>query len=74
VGLPDEVLVRIFSFLPKAALANCARTCKRLYNISFDESLWKRADLGEYFKLFFPGNGEIKNLDLSALLNYTEQG
>ena len=45
-GLPDEVLVRIFNYLPKPSLLSCARTCKTLYRVSFDESLWKRMDLG----------------------------
>lgn len=52
-GLPDEVLVRIFGFLPKSSLSRCAQTCKKLRRVAYDETLWKRVDLGESFLLCF---------------------
>ena len=44
--LPDEVVVKVLSFLPRWALVRVARTCKRLWNISYDSDLWSRVDFG----------------------------
>ena len=51
--LPDEVIVQIFSYLPKIVLSRCARTCKQFQRIAYDESLWKIVDLG--VKCLSPG-------------------
>jgi hypothetical protein len=51
--LPDEVIVQIFSNLSKYTLSRCAISCKRLRRISYDESLWRRVDLGN--KSLAPG-------------------
>ena len=45
--LSDEIIVKIFEFVPRQTLVNgCALACKRLKNICYDEALWKRVDLG----------------------------
>ena len=45
--LSDEIIIKIFEFVPRQTLVNgCALSCKRLKSISYDESLWKRVDLG----------------------------
>ena len=42
----DEVVLMIFKWLPKHMLAKCAQVCKRWKRLAFDESLWRRLDLG----------------------------
>ena len=37
----DEVIVKIFSFLPRSSLGKCAPVCKRFQRIVLDESFWK---------------------------------
>ena len=37
----DEVIVKIFSFLPRSSLGKCAPVCKRFRRIALDESFWK---------------------------------
>jgi len=45
--LSDEIIIKIFEFVPRQTLVNgCALSCKRLKSICYDESLWKRVDLG----------------------------
>ena len=45
-SLSDEIIVKIFEYLPRTTLVKgCAITCRRLRNISYDEALWKRVDL-----------------------------
>ena len=45
--LSDEMIIKIFEFVPRQTLVNgCALSCKRLKSICYDESLWKRVDLG----------------------------
>ncbi|XP_065904347.1 uncharacterized protein [Dysidea avara] len=39
--LPDELLLKIFSFLPSSSLLTCFLTCKRLHVIAADPVLWK---------------------------------
>ena len=39
--LPDEVLLRIFSYLPRSSLLVCLLTCRRLNMIATDSSLCK---------------------------------
>ena len=52
--LSDEIVIKIFEFVPRTLLLNgCALTCKRLRNICYDDTLWKRIDLGG--KTFGPG-------------------
>ncbi|CAG7833265.1 unnamed protein product [Allacma fusca] len=43
--LPDEMVLRVFKWLPKQALGRVAQTCKRLKRLSEDETLWRRVDL-----------------------------
>ncbi|MCL4127097.1 UNVERIFIED_CONTAM: hypothetical protein GTU68_007949 [Idotea baltica] len=44
--LIEEVVLMIFKWLPKYMLARCAQVCKRWKRFAFDESLWRRLDLG----------------------------
>ena len=43
--LSDEMVLNIFSWIPKPMLVKVARVCKRWERLSFDESLWRRMDL-----------------------------
>ncbi|WAR23879.1 SKP2-like protein [Mya arenaria] len=43
--LSDEMVLGVFSWLPKFVLAKCARVCKKWSRLVLDESLWKRLDL-----------------------------
>ncbi|XP_062617996.1 S-phase kinase-associated protein 2-like [Saccostrea cucullata] len=43
--LSDEMILRIFHWLPKFSLAKCARVCRRWNRVVGDKSLWKRIDL-----------------------------
>lgn len=52
--LSDEIVIKILEFLPPTMLLNgFALTCKRLRNICYDDTFWKRVDLGG--KKFGPG-------------------
>ncbi|XP_064112761.1 S-phase kinase-associated protein 2-like [Macrobrachium nipponense] len=44
--MTDEVILAVFRWLPKFMLARCAQVCRRWKRLSFDESLWRRLDLG----------------------------
>ncbi|XP_076035199.1 S-phase kinase-associated protein 2-like [Oratosquilla oratoria] len=44
--LKDELIIRVFHFLPKYMLARCAQVCWRWKRLAFDGSLWRRLDLG----------------------------
>lgn len=44
-SLSDEMILRIFHWLPKFTLAKCARVCRRWNCVVGDRSLWKRIDL-----------------------------
>ncbi|XP_048760343.1 S-phase kinase-associated protein 2-like [Ostrea edulis] len=43
--LSDEMILRIYHWLPKFTLAKCARVCHRWNRVVGDKSLWKRIDL-----------------------------
>ena len=43
--LPDEMILKIFSSLDLEDLLNCAKTSKRLRNISQDFTLWSSLNL-----------------------------
>ncbi|XP_013774923.1 S-phase kinase-associated protein 2-like [Limulus polyphemus] len=45
--ISDEIILQIFKWLPKYALARCAQVSKRWKGLAYDESLWKRVDLGK---------------------------
>ena len=45
IDLPDEVLLKIFTYLNIEDLAQCAQVSKRSRNICKDESLWERINL-----------------------------
>lgn len=42
--LSNELLLRLFSLLPRQSLARCARVCRRWRHLASDESLWRRCD------------------------------
>ena len=44
---PDEVLLKILSFLDLADVLKCAQTSKRIRSICQDESLWQNLNLTE---------------------------
>ncbi|XP_028837139.1 S-phase kinase-associated protein 2 [Denticeps clupeoides] len=44
-GLPDELLLRIFSYLGLRDLLKMSRVCKRWHRLWCDESLWRGVDL-----------------------------
>nr|KAG5694621.1 hypothetical protein BaRGS_014716 [Batillaria attramentaria] len=39
--LPDELWLHVFSYLPQTDLFRVALTCKQLYRIALDDTLWK---------------------------------
>ncbi|KAK3891774.1 hypothetical protein Pcinc_004353 [Petrolisthes cinctipes] len=44
--LSDELILAVFRWLPKFMLARCAQVSCRWKRLAFDESLWRRLDLG----------------------------
>ncbi|CAH0698341.1 unnamed protein product [Spodoptera exigua] len=44
--LSDEMMLSVFSWLPKRTLSHCMLVCKRWYRVACDETLWVRMDLG----------------------------
>ncbi|XP_041503026.1 S-phase kinase-associated protein 2-like [Microtus oregoni] len=44
-SLPDELLLRIFSYLCLPALVRASRVCKKWYHLSQDGTLWQTLDL-----------------------------
>lgn len=59
-NLPDEVLLKIVSYLNLKGLAQCAQVSKRLRNICKDESLWETITLNENLYL---DNGPFQEND-----------
>lgn len=55
--LPEEILVHIFSFLPKNALLTMSETNKRYHRITSDNLLWKK--VVQDTALFFPSNQDM---------------
>ena len=45
--LPDEVLLKILSYLDIKGLLRCSHVCRRIRSISHDESLWQKINLCE---------------------------
>uniref|UniRef100_A0A8C7ZHN0 S-phase kinase-associated protein 2 n=1 Tax=Oryzias sinensis TaxID=183150 RepID=A0A8C7ZHN0_9TELE len=43
--LPDELLLRIYFYLPLQDLLRVSLVCKRWHRLAFDESLWQSVDL-----------------------------
>ena len=46
-NLPNEVILKVWSFLTIRDLGNCAQVSKRFKNICSDESLWKKINLSD---------------------------
>ncbi|KAI9739603.1 MAG: hypothetical protein M1834_006321 [Cirrosporium novae-zelandiae] len=42
IDLPNELLLKVFDFLPAPSLANLSRTCRRVNTLASDELLWGR--------------------------------
>lgn len=47
-GLPDVVLLKIFSFLPIADLGRACRVCSQWQRIAYDHTLWKYVNLRRF--------------------------
>ena len=43
--LSDDLVVRIFKFLPKNNLGQCAKVCRRFYFLAWEPQLWQSIDL-----------------------------
>ena len=43
--LSDDLMVRIFKFLPKNHLGQCAQVCRRFYFLAWEPQLWQSIDL-----------------------------
>ena len=54
---PDEVVLKILSYLDIDNLPKCAQVSQRMRNISKDKSLWERINLNGNFK---KSNGTIQ--------------
>ena len=46
-GLPDEILLKIFSLLDIKGVLRCGQVSNRLRDISNDQSLWLKLNLSE---------------------------
>lgn len=57
--LPDEIILRIFSFLPLLDLNYVGMTCKRFKNISQDQSLWTK-----FYGIIDPRKNELNKEQL----------
>ncbi|XP_050726078.1 S-phase kinase-associated protein 2-like [Eriocheir sinensis] len=44
--MSDELILAVFRWLPKFMLARCAQVSRRWKRMAFDESLWRRLDVG----------------------------
>ncbi|XP_045615439.1 S-phase kinase-associated protein 2 isoform X2 [Procambarus clarkii] len=44
--MSDELILGVFRWLPKFMLARCAQVSRRWKRLAFDETLWRRLDLG----------------------------
>ncbi|KAK8744405.1 hypothetical protein OTU49_000778, partial [Cherax quadricarinatus] len=44
--MSDELILAVFRWLPKFMLARCAQVSRRWKRLAFDETLWRRLDLG----------------------------
>ena len=44
--MSDELILAVLRWLPKFMLARCAQVNQRWKRLAFDESLWRRLDLG----------------------------
>ncbi|RKP07929.1 hypothetical protein THASP1DRAFT_30266 [Thamnocephalis sphaerospora] len=54
--LPDEVVYAILSHLPAPALLACLFSCRRLYRLAADETLWRELCLKEHNITFKPSH------------------
>uniref|UniRef100_A0A915BBH6 F-box only protein 11 n=2 Tax=Parascaris TaxID=6254 RepID=A0A915BBH6_PARUN len=67
-SLPDEVLMKIFSFLYESDLAKCAGVSQRFYRMSNDINVWKvlYQRVFEYaIPLFHSGHGKFEFREMS---------
>ena len=45
-NVSDELMIKMFKYLPKTTLAKVALTCRRFKQLTADKELWQRLDLG----------------------------
>ena len=43
--LPEEILLKIFTYLNVKDICRCAKVCKRFGKLSHDESIWRKINL-----------------------------
>jgi len=70
-GLPEELIVRILSFLRVHELCRCALVCSQWRRFSHADSLWQRYSL-RCFRLFF--NASQDGTDLSLVRRFLVGG
>ena len=72
--LPDEVVLKILTYLDFKNLAKCAQVSKRMRNICKDESLWERinvkANFGQKINGIFPKNIRAFQKIPTSFINY----
>ena len=72
--LPDEVVLKILTYLDFNNLANCTQVSKRMRNICKDESLWERinvkAKFGQKINGIFPKNIKAFQKIPTSFINY----
>ena len=59
-ALPNEILLKTFSYLNKLDLGRCARVSKRFYAISHNESLWLKINQS-YLDQFYQVSAKFIN-------------
>lgn len=67
-SFPDEVILKIFTYLSLLEVSNVGATCRRCWRISNDESLWKML-LGEESlkKVLSSKNSEVTQLSTACI-------
>ena len=48
--IPNEIMMKIFSYMKFTDLFACARVCTRWYDLIYDQSNWKKLNLSEWKK------------------------
>ena len=46
--LPDELILKIFSYLAHSELAKCLRVCQKWHRLANDDSLWYEVEISSY--------------------------
>ena len=77
--LPNEVLLKIFSYLEVQDLGRCATLSKRFQKIAYEKSLWQKLPINLYSKLVPIGfiqhivehGTAYLNLDMACIVGYS---